>query len=104
MKKKIEKENIKEIENVKKGGKKMRTKMGMATDIILEQMVTINNLSKKGSNKKLNESINVGRVLNAGAANLIKEASITLSMMQYANKTKTVMPNVAKEMGIMYND
>ena len=82
-----------------------RTKMSVATDILLEQMQKINNMGGKTFKDKseLRQAIVTSKTLNGSASNIIKESAITLAMEQYAHSTNIDVDTVVDRLGISYD-
>lgn len=83
------------------------TKMSVATDIILEQMRRINELSKSGLNNKnrkmLKDAITTSKTLNGSTASIIKEAGTMLQISRYADYSKQNINDVVEKLGINYD-
>lgn len=85
-----------------------KTKMSIATDILIEQMQRINNLSqdvKDPENRKLfKEAITTSKTLNGSASNIIKEAATCLAIEKYSKFLKQDINTVIDRLGINYDE
>ena len=80
-----------------------KTKASIATDIVLKQMEYIDSILQTASKAKIKEAIEVAKTLNASAADIIKEESVSLMIQQYADKVKKEVKTINKDLGILYN-
>lgn len=84
-----------------------KTKMSVATDILLEQMQKINSMgdgTKHKDKNALRQAIITSKTLNGSASSIIKESAITLAMEQYAHSTNIDVDAVVDRLGISYNE
>lgn len=83
-----------------------KTKMSIATDILIDQMKEINSLSSRKrdhkTKKELKDAIIATKTLNGSAANIIKEAAITLAIEKYARYNKQDIEAMITKLGVGY--
>lgn len=84
----------------------LKTKMSKATDILLEQMERIKELTNKkqdeATKEELQSAIITSKTLNGSASSIIKEAAILLAIEQYANMVNVKTDDVITNLGIKY--